>query len=158
MSQNVNAKQSWKVSSSVPFRHILHKNEKNNQSPHWWRDEGIPSSCPRFATSTPLRGLQILGTRMGFPRPSLNVVLDYFNLFCFSVGCLKWNTFFKIGYYTFAMFQDYDDRNDVEVKRRRSAEPSSSMYRSLIALYLISMKKTQCLSFYSQVLVLYMSI
>ena len=54
-SQNVNAKQSRKVASSVRFRHILHilgKNEKNNQSPNWGRDSGIPSSCPRFATST----------------------------------------------------------------------------------------------------------
>ena len=36
-SQNVNAKQSRKVASSVRFRHILQilgKNEKNNQSPH----------------------------------------------------------------------------------------------------------------------------
>ena len=36
-SQNVNAKQSRKVASSMRFRHILHilgKNEKNNQSPH----------------------------------------------------------------------------------------------------------------------------
>ena len=30
----------------------LDKNEKNNQSPHWGRDEGIPSLCPRFATFT----------------------------------------------------------------------------------------------------------
>ena len=28
----------------------------------------------------PTRGLQILDTRMGFPRPSLNVVLDSINL------------------------------------------------------------------------------
>ena len=28
----------------------------------------------------PRRGLQILDTRMGFPRPSLNVVLDSINL------------------------------------------------------------------------------
>ena len=28
------------------------KNEKNNQTPHWGRDSGIPSSCLRFATST----------------------------------------------------------------------------------------------------------
>ena len=34
------------------FCTFLGKNEKNNQSPHWGRDEGIPSSCPRFATST----------------------------------------------------------------------------------------------------------
>ena len=54
-SQNVNAKQSRKVASRVRFNHILHifiKNEKNNQTPHWGRDEGIPSSCLRFATST----------------------------------------------------------------------------------------------------------
>ena len=29
----------------------------------------------------PRRGLQILDTRMGFPRPSLNVVLDSINLY-----------------------------------------------------------------------------
>ena len=34
------------------FCTFLGKNEKNNQSPHWGRDSGIPSSCPRFATST----------------------------------------------------------------------------------------------------------
>ena len=34
------------------FWTFLGKNEKNNQSPHWGRDSGIPSSCPRFATST----------------------------------------------------------------------------------------------------------
>ena len=34
------------------FCSFLDKNEKNNQTPHWGRDEGIPSSCPRFATST----------------------------------------------------------------------------------------------------------
>ena len=31
---------------------FLGKNEKNNQTPHWGRDSGIPSSCLRFATST----------------------------------------------------------------------------------------------------------
>ena len=34
------------------FCTFLDKNEKNNQSPHWGRDSGIPTSCPRFATST----------------------------------------------------------------------------------------------------------
>ena len=34
------------------FCTFLGKNEKNNQSPHLGRDSGIPSSCPRFATST----------------------------------------------------------------------------------------------------------
>ena len=34
------------------FCTFLDKNEKNNQSPHWGRDSGIPSSCPRLATST----------------------------------------------------------------------------------------------------------
>ena len=34
------------------FWTFLDKNEKNNQTPHWGRDSGIPSSCPRFATST----------------------------------------------------------------------------------------------------------
>ena len=54
--QNVNAKQSRKVASRV-------KNEKNNQTPH-----------------KPRRGLQILDTRKGFPRLSLNVVLDSISL------------------------------------------------------------------------------
>ena len=34
------------------FCTFLDKNEKNNQTPYWGRDSGIPSSCPRFATST----------------------------------------------------------------------------------------------------------
>ena len=34
------------------FYTFLGKNEKNNQTPHWGRDSGIPSSCLRFATST----------------------------------------------------------------------------------------------------------
>ena len=34
------------------FCTFLGKNEKNNQTPHWGRDSGIPSSCLRFATST----------------------------------------------------------------------------------------------------------
>ena len=34
------------------FCTFLGKNEKNNQSPHWGRDSGIRSSCPRFETST----------------------------------------------------------------------------------------------------------
>ena len=34
------------------FCTFLDKNEKNNQSPHWGRDSGIPSLCPRYATST----------------------------------------------------------------------------------------------------------
>ena len=56
----------WRHSTSTPnnveksrlvsvldiFCTFLDKNEKNNQSPHWGRDSGIPSSCPRFATST----------------------------------------------------------------------------------------------------------
>ena len=39
----------------------------------------------------PRRGLQILDTRMGFPRPSLNEVIDYFSHSCLKIGkiCLK---------------------------------------------------------------------
>ena len=62
---------------------FLDQNEKNNQSPHWGRDEGILSSCPRFAKSQlgmPCLGLQILDTWMGLPCPSLNVVLDFISL------------------------------------------------------------------------------
>ena len=33
------------------FCTFLDKNEKNNPSPRWGRDEGILSSCPRYATS-----------------------------------------------------------------------------------------------------------
>ena len=68
------------------FCTFLGKNEKNNQSPHWGRDWGIPSSCPRRQDlqhprlGKPRRGLQILDTGMGFPHPSLNVVLDSINL------------------------------------------------------------------------------
>ena len=39
------------------FCTFVGKNEKNNQSPHWDRDEGIQSSCPRFATSTTRQAL-----------------------------------------------------------------------------------------------------
>ena len=62
------------------FCTFLGKNEKNNQTPHWGRDFGIPSSCLRFGK--PRRGLQILDTRKGFPRPSLNAVFDYFSHSC----------------------------------------------------------------------------
>ena len=34
------------------FCTFLDKNEKNNQTQHCRRDSGIPSLCPRFATST----------------------------------------------------------------------------------------------------------
>ena len=39
----------------------------------------------------PNRGLQILDTRMGFPSPSLNVVIDYFSHSCLKMckTCLK---------------------------------------------------------------------
>ena len=46
-------------------------------------EEGTRESHPRVQDlqhprlGKPRRGLQILDTRMGFPRPSLNVVLDY---------------------------------------------------------------------------------
>ena len=49
-------------------------------------EEGTLESHPRVQDlqhprlGKPRRGLQILDTRMGFPRPSLNVVLDYINL------------------------------------------------------------------------------
>ena len=41
----------------------------------------------------PRRGLQILDTRMGFPRPSLNVVLDSISLilWCLTLG---WDNIF----------------------------------------------------------------
>ena len=88
-SQNVNAKQSRKVASSGRFRHILHI--------FWTRmrkiikhhiEGGTRESHPRVQDllhprlGKPRRGLQILDTRMGFPSPSLNVVLDYISPFC----------------------------------------------------------------------------
>ena len=87
-SQNVNAKQSRKVTSSVRFRHIctfLDKIEKNNQSPNWGRDSGIPSSCPRFATSMTQQALSWianLGHSDGIPSSLCNVVIDSINLGC----------------------------------------------------------------------------
>ena len=65
------------------FCTFLGKNEKNNQSPHWGRDSGIHprvQSLQHPRLGKPRRGLQILDTRMGFPRPSLNVLLDSINL------------------------------------------------------------------------------
>ena len=86
-SHNLSAKQSRKVASKVHFRYILHilgKNEKNNQTPHWGRESGIQSSCPRLQHPWLVKsrhGLQILDTQMRFPSPSLNVQLDSINLF-----------------------------------------------------------------------------
>ena len=60
---------------------FLGKNEKNNQSPHWGTRESHPHvqdlQHPRLGK--PRLGLQILHTWMGFPRPSLNGVLDSIN-------------------------------------------------------------------------------
>ena len=39
----------------------------------------------------PRRGLQILDTRMGFPRPSLNVVLDSINLSIWTWNWIMWS-------------------------------------------------------------------
>ena len=67
------------------FRHILHildKDEKNNQHISGETLESHPSvqdfQHPRLAK--PRLRLQILDTRMGFPHPSLNVVIDSINL------------------------------------------------------------------------------
>ena len=49
------------------FCSFLDKNEKNNQTPHWGRDD------------KPRRGLQIMDTRMGFPCPFHSVVIDSIN-------------------------------------------------------------------------------
>ena len=63
-----NNPEKWRLGCVLDiFCTFLGKNEKNNQTPHWGRDSGI---------SKPRRGLQIFDTWMGFPRPSLNVVLD----------------------------------------------------------------------------------
>ena len=69
-SQKVNAKQSRKVTFSVRFRQSLHTFRQE------W--EKITNHHNEGGTR---RGLQILDTRMGFPRPFLNVVLDSINPF-----------------------------------------------------------------------------
>ena len=73
-----NVEKSRLVGGLYIFCTFLDKNKKNNQTPHGGRDSGIPSSCPRLhpRLGKPRRGLQISNTRMGFTRPSLNVVLD----------------------------------------------------------------------------------
>ena len=81
-SQNVNAKQFRKVASSVRLRHILHILTRMRKIIKHHIEGGIRESHPRVQDllyprlGKPRRGLQILDTRMGFPRPSLNVVLD----------------------------------------------------------------------------------
>ena len=81
-SQDVNAKQSRKVASSVRFRHILHICGKNEKKIKHHIEEGTQESHPCVQDvlhprlGKPRRGLQIMDTRMGFPRPSLNVMLD----------------------------------------------------------------------------------
>ena len=65
------------------FWTFLDKNEKNNQSLHWGRDEGIPSSCPRFATSTTRQAsswIANLGHLDGIPSslPQCGVRLYYY--------------------------------------------------------------------------------
>ena len=76
-SQNVNAKQSRKVASSVRLRHILHifRQEWEKIINHHI-EGGTQESHPcvqdlkHTRLGKPRRGLQILDTRMGFPRPS----------------------------------------------------------------------------------------
>ena len=91
MSQNVNTKQSREVPSSVHlylFCTFLDKNEKNNQSPHWGRGrEPHPrvQDLQHPQLDMPRPGLQILDTRMGFFRLSLNVVLGSINLTLYMV-------------------------------------------------------------------------
>ena len=85
-SQNVNAKQSRKAASNVRFRPILHILGKNEKKNHHHIEGGTREFHPRVQDlqqprlGKPRRGFQILDTRMGFPRPSLNVVLDSINL------------------------------------------------------------------------------
>ena len=65
------------------FCTFLGKNEKNNQSPHWWRHEGIPSSCQIYATSTTRKAsswIANLGHLDGNPSSLPQVVLDSINL------------------------------------------------------------------------------
>ena len=64
------------------FWTFLGKNEKNNQSPHWGRDSGIPSLCPRFATSTTrqvVSWIANLGHSDGIPKslPQIGVRFYY---------------------------------------------------------------------------------
>ena len=48
---------------------------------HLWRHRtSTPNNLEKSRLGKPRRGLQILDTRMGFPCPSLNVVLDSINL------------------------------------------------------------------------------
>ena len=66
------------------FYTFLDKNEKKIKH---HIEEGTRESHPRVQDllhprlGKPRRGLQILDTRMGFPRPSLNVVLDSISLY-----------------------------------------------------------------------------
>ena len=90
-SQNVNAKQSRKVASSVCVRYILHildKNEKNKQSPHWGRDEEIPSSCPRFASSTTRQASSWIAN-LGQSDGILSSLPQYIVRFYFKISNLK---------------------------------------------------------------------
>ena len=84
------------------FCPFLDKNEKNNQSPHSGRDTGIPSSCPRFATSTTRHAsswIANLGHSDGIPSslPQCGVRFYYsqtyrinyvMNYFCFQLAKL----------------------------------------------------------------------
>ena len=78
------AKKSW----------ILQPEINRILTPHWGRDEGIPSECLRFAIhdeACRVMDVANLDMRMGFPSPSLNVVFDYFSHSCLKMCkiCLK---------------------------------------------------------------------
>ena len=85
ISQNVNTKQRRKVASRVHFRLILHILDKMRKIINHHIEGGMRESHPCVQDlqhprlGKPRRGSQILDTRMGFPRPSLNVVLDSIN-------------------------------------------------------------------------------
>ena len=64
---------------------FIDRNEKNNQSPHWGRNKGILSWCPRFTTSTTRQAsswIASLGHLDGIPSSIPHVVLDSINLIC----------------------------------------------------------------------------
>ena len=75
------------------FCQFLDKNEKSNQSPHWGRDSGIPSSCPSFATSTTQQASSLianLGHSDGIPS-SLPQCGVRFYLYSLTISCTLFN-------------------------------------------------------------------
>ena len=73
------SKQSRKIASSV---HFISCTFLDNPSPHWGRDEGFPSSCPRGATFTSLVvDCNFWSLWWDSLVPPSMLCLDYINLF-----------------------------------------------------------------------------